>query len=728
MAYAYPNPASTRFIGDQPDPAGDAFVQQPLEDPLNVLNQPDSQAYEVNPKIQKLIKASRDLWLYETQIFEPVRRKIDATFEQYNNRYRDDESKDEGQSRKVMPQVFMTVERMAAAFSKFIEQKSGWFESEGIVPTMQVFLNLNRTYLDFWLTHDRVDFFSVYEELVKSGLLTGQMCVMVTVEQDGIPVMTPTLQDTDGADAASPEDDIYRFFDPFKASADLGTFSPSGLEEAPFMTNPNLPRLAFTVVPSSLVRLDSSGANRYKMWRTYMGIGEFLDTAVKRGWDMSACLRAVRKKGVYFDENDARRWREQNLNRSQESGNNIIELLHVEGSIHDPIDGEGPLTRKEYHIIANDVEMVLPPVPIPFWDGESVMVCAPFVKASGAVYGKTPIGEAADVFDERHETHNMLLDYITKVLNTPIQIDRDVLSAQSLREEVLLGPNVKIEIQGKGNPNAQAVKPVQWPDLPTGFWQYLQAAQTEQSEMTGMTQELMGSPRTRGRITGMEYQTRQSESSSLLGNIFGGLERRLLKKVLRISYLRLLQYTPDHVWKTWVMSMSKSLVPDNEKVDPAIKKAWMDALNTVAGWSKQERFKYLGSFFTWKIKMYSTMNERQMEIEKGTFLLNVLGKTPGALQAVKLHKIIERIVIAFGWDPEQVMDKSTLPLPRADLDLDARPDMALNTGQGGEPLQVPDLSGGAMQDLNSQMNSLPGGSTFPGGPTGPAPNMPKEPQ
>lgn len=684
------------------------------------MQSPPSPA-EPDARIAQLIRSAVSLWRYEDMVFQPNQKKIDTAFRQYNNRYTADDARDEGQSCKVAPTVFMTVERLAAALVRPIDQSPGWFQSKSVVPQWQVFLNLNREYLSFWLNHHLVDFESVAEEAAKMGAITGHMHVMVTMERNGVAIM----KSSDLPEETQDPENAFQDFNPFSS---LGSYAPSGMKDAPFVTNPNLPRLKFTVLPTSFVRLDSSGANRYKMWRTYVGIGEFLKTARERGYDMDACLRAIGKRGEFFDQNQFRRYNQQALVRNQESPHNVIELLHFEGDCHDPVSGEGPLTDKEYFVIASDCELVLRPVKMPFWDQMSVMVSAPFVKAPGAVYGKSPITEAIDVFDLRHETDNMMYDYLGKILNTPIQIDQDVLFGGAFREDEPLYPNQKIRISGKGNPNIHAVKPVQWPDLPPGFWQYLQYIQNQQAENTGMSNELSGLPRPRGRMSVQELKGKQQDGGTLMNNIEAGIERRLLTPLLTVAYQRLLQFTPLPVWRTWIKAMSKALLPETEQIPPQMRQQWLQQLDLVAEWSPEERFKKLGSFYTWEIKLYNNAEDRQAEIEAATYYLNVLSKFPQGLQVVNLPYILEKITTAFGWDPERALKKEVVPLPRTDLDLDATPEGVLNGQQGqGEDLVAPDLSRGMMSGLDSGFDNFQQGPAFPGGPRSAAPNLPKEP-
>lgn len=670
----------------------------------------------------------KNTWAHEDAAYRPILARSMEAYNLYNNTYVIDQAKDDWQSRMKMPYCFMTVERWVAALIKMLESGSSWLETESVVPQLQIFHNLCKNLLMFLLQHDMSRFFPMLREALKTGLLSSMMHVMVTYEVDGLPVATQPLE-TDEADILRSVLNDFSQPDPAVTKS----------EDHPFLPNPLMPKPVFKIIPSSVVRLDSSGAGRYKMWRTKMSVAEIRATGAQRGYDMTAVERAIFAQTENKMKTDYRHRVETGLAQGLELGHQpwTVELTHFEGTLEDNELGQ-QVFKNKYVVVANDMEVILGPIDSPFWDGQSALVSSPFIQSPNSVYGKSPIMEAVDAFFQRHNFGNSLNDYLVRSMNPPYQVDEDVLAKSELVEELILYPARRINVSANGNPNANAIRPVPQAELPQGLWQYLQWYQTQMSEVTGMTQELMGMPRTRGRITGQEYASRSAEAGNWLAFVFSDIEDQFLTPFIRVFFLRTLQMIPDPMWKAWVVSNIPRILPESDQTPPVIKEAWTKQLMDCAEWDAKKRYMNLGGFFKFRVKIFSNFSERQMEVEKGTFMLNVLSKMPQMMQYINIPEFVRYIVRAFGWDPERILNKTGLPMPDAKLlSEDQSPDGVLAKlrqfmSQGPEqnqPLQAPNLYPDVydMFGMGGQSQQDQSGSPFPGGPHNPSPSPPNPP-
>lgn len=743
------SPQNTRFIQSTVSPLGP--LPDNVDGYLGGLGAPFNNDYYpvANGPVQssmssdeiRYVRCVEMLWQYEDQVFAPIMSKLLAAWAQYNNLYDSDADKDEWQSKKATPFMFITLERLAGAFVQFIEQRPGWFQGEASVPPMQMFVDLMTKFLGWWLQHPLVDFFSSFEEAMKQGIMTGHIHMTITMEREGITQLGTDSLDTD-TEKLNFTDELWSQISPFLQNAQ-GGMADMDSSEYPFIASPSMPRLCFTLIPTAAVRLDSTGRERYKIWKTIMGIGEFIQTAGARGWNMQACQDCIGSHSQYFDRYMNYTALQQGVKRTQENVMHTVELTHFEGNLHDPQTGQ-PLFQKSYMVVANGRTIVYGPSPIPFWDGHSIMVSAPFVKNPNAVYGKSFLPESVDMMDVRHDLQNVLIDYIRKVLQPPLQIDKSLLAERQFADgDFAMYPNRMITIRSNGAPGAQAITPVMTPDLPVGFWQFLQYFQQNQQESTGMNQELMGSPATRLRQTGMEQDARKAEAGKFLEAIWSGIERRFLTPVLRISALRLLQYISDEMWGAWVLGMKSNILPGPKTpTDPATTAWWSDQLDKCATWDARTRYRYFGGFFSWKVSIFNNLSQRQSEIEKITMLMNVGSKIEGFFQALNLKFWIEKLVVAFGWDPSEGLNLDQLPAPNQNA-LDALdPQSAVNKilGQAGVPggnltssPNMPNTDGGGLAAFLANMQAgqqqpIKPGNSFPGGPVGtgagPIPSIP----
>lgn len=632
-----------------------------------------------------MVNALVELRRYEEERKRPVEIKARIAWEQYNGFYSNDTLKDVTQSQKVFPNHFMTTERFAAAILRLRQQDPNWFVAESLIPQQQVIINLVNRWVQYQCDHPLVGFNQVFSDLIHNGLITSQMYAMISHQTNGIPVT--------GAEVDA-ELDLENTDDLFQSLSDISDNGEKpSTSQPPFAANKKMPRLLLECLDPSHVWLDtSSRKGRYRFWETNMGVGQFLEEAKLRGWDINACKRAaLKKKPIETFEN--RDDFQQGVNPDDmKNYHNEVVLTHFEGTFHDIRTGYIYFHNK-YMIMANHCEIILPPVDIPFWDGESVMVDSPFVKVANAVYGKSPITENIDSFALRHDIMNLLVDFFKMNLKPGWTVDQDRLHPILNPEIDGIYPGKVIYIQNNGpaTGNQKVVDVVASADLPTGFWQFMQFYQTTYAENTGMGQELMGMNRTRGRITKGEFDARSAEGSALLIEFFQGIEERLLTPLLTRMFTRTLQYTPQRMWAAWIISNMEKILPPVPKDPQAaqkqapLRKEWEDVLRKVANWAPRERFDKLGGFFRFKVKVFSSLLERQGMIEQATYFLQTAGRIPGALQFIKIPKMLEKIAIGFGWDPEEILNLNALPVPKEDSEL-------LNQVMNGEDLgEAPDL-------------------------------------
>ena len=397
-----------------------------------------------------------------------------------------------------------------------------------------------------------------------------------------------------------------------------------------------------------------------------------------------------------------------------------MRLHFFEGDLPDPVRGAIIFTKK-IMIMANGCEIILQPTEIPFWDGFGSTVHGKFISPPHSVYGKGILSENSDNIDVKNDLINSLLDWAKFVLHPAFEEDQDKLDEEEKRNPRGIFPGRIIRTQDtQGQPVYRAVTPG---ELPQSFWNVFQVLDSYSQNADGTQGMVSGGTRTRGRITAEEYTSRQADSSTMFWGIFQGLER-WLSEVLRIYFLRTLQYTPDKVWSDWVRIESKALIPPDSP--PEVKQAWEAMFNTVSTWDAETRYRLLGGYFSFSVRVFSALAERQGEIEKITFMLRTLSQVPGALQTMRLPKIANKLAEAFGWDPEEVLNLTAVPLP----DVQGAPPSPTDPSSMGQEQPGLDLSQGSMQALGQAMMQGPApgmkaqGGVLPGGPTQPSVNPP----
>lgn len=663
---------------DHPQPYEDSFVAAMMEN--NGLEDMDAAKWVTN---------FRNLRRREERLRLTKRVRSDEAWDKYNGIY-DFSEKEDWQSKKIVPKVFITVERLASVICRILEQSSDWFDIQALDERGQIYYNLVKRLIKFFLDHDSVNFNKIFRQSVKAGLLWQMMYIMVTWEQDGAIVLEEDkLEDDNSPIKDSP------FLEVLVGKPTPGDDLDSRIAGNVILPGKKMPRLRVQCLNPDYVYLDSSGRNRYKIWELKMTKGEALREAQVRGWDMEAVERALSKPTPAEDTTDVMVGFHET--RDAQKQERVPDYKHFQttkvsnffGDFFDEDTGE-IIAENAYFVVMNDTEIVYGPVDNPSWDMEDPIIAAPMIEVPFSAYGKSPLTENMDMFDLWNEFLNLMVDYFQAILFGMKEVDVDLL--EDADEDLSSGfyPGKYIRTSKGGQATSPAITNVPFSDVPAGFWQFMQIFQKEVSDNTLLTDTMAGQPRTRGRVTAMEFNRRAAEAGTMIDFVFDSLQDNLLGPLIRKTFHCLLQNMPQKMWRAWVDTHRADITP----TDPKLAEQWNNVFEDVKNWTAADRWKNLAGFFRFRVRVYSALGDRQMEIEKGTFMLQTVAQVPGAAGHLKYDKLLRYIVRAFGWDPEEIISAEMLPIPAAA----ATPGMEA-----------------AMPNLMSQFQGFPQGMPQPGG-------------
>lgn len=640
----------------------------------------------------RLVNTLIDLRRVETRMKLILKTDTDAVWDRYHNNY-DFSGKEDWQSKKVPPKLFIAVERLTSVICRIREQSNDWFDVVAMNEESQIYYNFIKTLTKHFLLHDVTDFDRQYRKAIKVGLLSSFVPMLVCFEQDGQMLYEETP-------FSNPESGREEDVSPLKDNPFISTFAPDpgkGLngggedDESYPLPGKKMPRLRLQLLNPDYLLLDHTDRSRFKIWEYRYTVGEARREARVRGWNMEAVDRAVSKPLTTEDTSDvlggfhevrdaAKADRITNYKNFQH-----VKITNFFGDLHDSTTGE-LLLENSYFIVMNDAEVVYGPVQNPSWDGEDPIVVAPLIEVPFQAYGKSPVTSNIDMFDLWVEFLNLMVDYFQAVLYGVKEIDRSLLTDPEDIEKGGIYPGKAIWTDKGGQPNLNAVNNVPFSDVPQGFWQFMQIFQREVSDNTLLTDTMAGAPRTRGRVTGLEFERRQAEASSMIEFLFQGLQDNLLAPLIRKSFHAILQYMPQKMWSNWIDTHKSEIAPK----DPSLQEKWNGIFEDMKSWTPAERWRRLAGFFKFRVRVYSALAERQMEIEKATFMLQVTGQIPMAAQYLKWDKILRYIVRAFSWDPEEVLSAEALQIPKWMFD---PKNAAANDNEQMGPPNVNPLSG-----------------------------------
>lgn len=674
-----------------------ATYDMPFECPM-----PDDTPMEPQSKENAAIsQAIRRVWEMEDAKYSIYGNRSIETWDLYHSTWATAD-KDAWQSDVRYPLFMMSVERLTSVIMQLLDMTPNWFECESLIPQHQVMINVGARFAKFLLEHDSTNFRSKLAESIRAGLITGQLDMQVLFEKNGIPLYS------DPGESISTEDILGSF-----------RVDPNPDSKKPFIPNPDLPRMRLDNMPAREIRHDSTGLGRYDVWQKRVPIGFLFDEALRMGFDQDACARALRKVGkTNMGKGTALEYMEKNLGPSAFPQDKTVLLTFFEGNLPHPNTGE-IIFRDKLAIIVED-ELAYGPVETPWWDGERAVVHAPFIPVPHSVYGKSPLGENLDAFHTQLNIINLMIDYCSQVVYGMWEMDKDKLEEEQQRFDTKMYPGVVFRTENNvgGTPCIRRIPP---PEPQAGFFNFFEIFRQTLDQTTGMS-NIGGAPRARGRMTGMEAQSKSAEAGSLFKTIFEEIERTFISKVVRLAYLRGLQFCSDTMWAAWVKVEAQSILPPQKSADPELYNEWKSLLDEMATWDAQTRFKKMGSFFRFKVKIFSTVADRQIEVEKAGFLLQQVGRMPDALKYLRMDVVLRHLVRALGWDPEKVLNLEVLPTPNIGADTDSGGFNEFQQVGGGEDTSI-DLTQGVYDLFNTQEGPQPTQAQLNMAPT---PNSPRQ--
>lgn len=651
-----------------------------------------------------LAKSFQSLWEKEDRIYAPYGVKAEVGWDLYHSTYASLEGKDDWQSDMRLPLYMISVERMVSMLMQMFDFTPNWFVTTSLVPQHQVYHNIARRFTRYRLEEESVQFKTKARHAFQSGAITGQMTVLVNQVKGRVQLF--------GQD-------------------DVGVTDPSLFgsmeEDDRFNPNPEVPKLSLEILPSSDVRLDSTGLKRYVMWQRRVPASYLYDIGEESGYDMDAVRRALKRAGT-TDKGRSRAIRkaeaDYGFSDTPEDPQSELLVRFLEGDLP-AHDGTGLLFKDKFMIVAEN-EVIYGPAPIPWWHGEKAVISAPFISFTGSVYGKSSLTEAADGFMININTINQMLDYCYQVVYGTWEVDKARLDQEQQRFDIKVYPGAVFHVEGEGG--QPAVRRVAVPSPDAGWWQHYDVFRMTIENSTGMSNQLGGATNKRGRMTAPEFQTRIADGGALFKTWFEDLERNFFSPLIRQVYLNGLQFTPQEVWKEWVMGEKISLLPDPKTMPPEDYQKWSQALDEMADWSPEERYKNLGGQFRFVVKMISALVERQAQIERITTVFKTfMGLGPSAMPALNMKYLLSELITAVGLDPERALNLAMLEQPWQSGGVDTQPE-AMSQFPGMEDGEEDDSSGlslvnNVLKGMQSQGNMRPGAI---GGPN-PMTNFPNLP-
>lgn len=653
-----------------------------------------------------LVAAITTVWQHENQIYQPIQLRADECCRLANMEYSSpilNPEKWEHQTR--YPFMARDVQRYVATFSAMLDKSDSWLQLEATSPSDQVYYNLCKKLL-MDLSNKKSSwgktFRQAYKQMVRFGLCHGQCYVHIFYTSSGIDESIKLTKQQSTEDGGIISGD-------FIPNTDSST-----AKTRPFVKNPNKNELVMKVFSPSDVRRDSSELNRYVMWKTTISRGQLRDHAESLGYDLEAVERVCVNQSFNVNPQITPTPAHRVIESGHPADSSIptnLELIHFEGTLEDMQQGR-IVFKKKYCVICSN-EVLLPPQGIPHWDDNLSILHSPFSERMSSVFGTSPLMESVDLHHTRNDLMNQFNNYMSRLLDPPTLIDTaclaqdDPLNGVANSGMAKIRPGQKVEISVPPNVKTDPVRVMQLGELPQSAWQYLPMFNATLSEVTGVDSDLMGTPRSRGRMSALETQSRSANGSNLVVELFESLDQNLIGKVLEVMLLRTFQYLDQDAWENFILTNKSDILPNSDMSPPDVKSQWDKKINEMAKWDSVERYTNLAGMFKFSVNLFSSQLERQMKMEQISYFLKFLSELPQMQSSVNFPELLREIAQVLGLDVESILNKAILP-PPSPLDGTQQPGVSSNTPQEG--VIPPGISG-----------------SVSGGPREAVPNMPTPP-
>lgn len=575
---------------------------------------------------QMIIKAF--LWNREAGELakKPHQAIWDEAWRLYNNEW-DFSDKADWQSQRSLPKVTMAVERLTAVLERILSMSRQWFSVVTENPKKQIWVNVGKDLMNHWLSHEKLNFFLLFQDCLKVGLLSQIMAVEVTCEVDGIP-------DPEYDPGGTPQ-------------LESGGLATLFMREEPVERGPNTEPQWFPVLrlwnPDRLT-FDPTGRNRWVSMRLSYTKGEFYAEAKQRAFDPLAVEKVMKETHREYESagREARK-RQQPINIGREDQ---VTLDIFWGDLYD--EKGRRLLKNRYFIVANEKYLVLKPTENPFFHKKCPLVVAGLLRVPFSIYHKSLIGISLDSFGMWVEFLNLLMDYFQALFLGQYEMNMKNLHPDENPDELEWFPG---KLWKKNGPD-RLIELVQAGQADPQVWQFLSTLSQELQEGTAMMDAMAGVPRTRGKLSSMEFTRRMAEGGVFFDFIFRNLEDNFIRPLLKRLFQVILQYMPMRDWSKWI---------DTQKEKYASDPVMLQHLDMIRDLTPRERYDLLANDLEFSTRVFSAVFDRQQEIEKITYMLGILGRVPQAAQHLKWSNILGKLIEAFGWDREEMI--SEVPIP-----------------------------------------------------------------
>jgi len=504
-----------------------------------------------------------------------------------------------GQSREFIPKTPIAVDQLAYFIKKALTAFGNWFQidvSRNAPPQAQILTgeqirDLIQVYLEQLPDglHDYTTFDVRMADAVKVGVLQSLMIFKIYGS-----VKTEKRYTLGGGD---------KYFTPLSQTAVRAPLTLKAKESDHW-------RLCIDLIRPDDYYPDPSGAGLYEIHKVERDIHEIVELAEQGiyDWDAVEQLQSSVERASEERRKDSLRGQERTV---PPDFRKKIVLMEYWGTL---LRADGRIAQKNIVCtIANDLYLIRPPEPNPFWHGESPFVVCPIIRVPFSVWHKALYDHASGLNFAINEMFNLIMDGgIASVWGTR-QVRADMLEDP---DEITAGvpQGVTLSVKNELPAGEKVLEVVATGAVPQDAMAVYEAMNRE-FEAAALTNELKLGQMPSKRVLATEVMATQEGQSTTLEGISGIMEQQCIEKVLRKSWLCILQDADNLLSEDVVNAIGAPAAVSLRRMKPA------------------ERFAAFAGYSDIKVYGLHAVLAKAQEFQKQAALMQIVMNNPLLAQA-----------------------------------------------------------------------------------------------
>jgi len=504
------------------------------------------------------------------------------------NCYQDYSKKEDWQSKIFIPKANTFVEQATSAVKKALVYSPDmqFFNIEGVDEKDKKYAPLVQKLIKFWFK--RIDFVSTFTNATRVAFITGYSPVKLFWKKEPVYKIEKNL-DEKGNITLSPEKT-------YDSKLCIVPIDPYNMFPDPYTDGINKPK--------------------YR---------------IERSWVDLADIKRLAEEGIYKNVNDllndyAPDEYKKTLERLGIDTDNASEyrkkvlIYEFWGDIYDK---DGDLQYENcLAVVANEKYLLRGPIDNPFWHKRSPYIDVIPRPYPFRVYGQGLIEFILNLQFAINNFANMIMDDLNIAIMKAFEADINrIENPEDLRS---IAPGDIIKTQSGTTP---AIRPIFTGDT-SGIQIALNALyllDREAQNNTGVTENLIGAPTSKGRPTAKEISIKTAQALGIFDSMARELEEKALSKMVEMSYFLILQFMDDF----------SSPTIQNILGDEGLFLVNMD--------TDQRKAEIMGNY-NFQASGISIMFDRQEMAEKLLTLLGIIGKDQQLAMQTDRRKVLEKLI------------------------------------------------------------------------------------